>query len=1123
MAKTKKGTKKKKVPKISPEEQLEILKAETETKWNLEQAALVEKDNLELKQYNQRRVVLSETVKFFRKIEKIAADSRRQQLKQTEWDKYLTCEKRPDPSSAAELRDFLYRWTYELSETVKGTTSWTLDVNERSPLTQNELEPVMTRKTLETLNRTTSSDWYLRGIRDALKVLDLIECSSQHEIMLVRDEIRQKIVEVLNDITMRVGGNMWRDMTPMDPLTNRFQFRSDIVAFYMWSFRNVPIPPEYNFLVKSLSMDSIDVTFSKPPSLDLKDSLIRAFWTQFDHFSDSDPTFRCTLLETVSDLTVAQEMEWAERNKMKLEKLHRMKLAREQYEADQKREKEEAENAKTAESKQSENPGQKKGTGKKKKTKKKKKGKNDKEPVPVQAAPPPIVLENTVVDVEDEFVQLEMQQYNDKMEQIGPDSLDLSERYINLRKHRITGGIYTVNQFDKLPQSTELRCDFIYTLLPVDSKLDEMKFTSNSKEELIKLDFKLPSSCFWWHEPVVCSWETWEDSEHFQSLDKELQDYHRNYKDMMEEKAKLLFGTPKIPKNPMKPTFITDFNINEIPTDVKLHFLITDHILPRLPQSFKFYAELHALFKALQSMFFREERLKIEEQLNELLFPKFLELKSFDKLDSRDEIFRLPSMTDTVEGRESVASLDGHMITTEIHTPVQSMLQELGMSQNCPAYLFPPNHNIPLLVVTEKDELNQYKLDVEDIILEMCENVATDDEFSSENSYKLFSTFLKLLDRLRVKEQPEFLEVPSPAEPEDEPLEKPVRKSRIRSSVFSHRHRFDSMRLSRRMSSFVMPTREKQLSRSLVSTGAKKKRKLKKITASLSDVSTDEERDSKVTVEQPTELTLLPHPRGRWTTMRVHRQEFDPSEARLSVWVDRLGTFGFAMERYYNLPFKSWDIRRTGKIAELTTTVSLQCVYIDIAINVTKSGYRIAFQDPSSNLLPPKDELTLEALEKYLTKINLIIFPEQDAPFYVRNMTTPKHESMEFHNLKSMAAFCLTHNFRNGFWNKYAPPREALIQSRQLIEGRQEPDFDTVLMSPLRVASVVVEELCSPLDQVVLGFHPMPENQPYNPDLYNLLKDTLEEPSRKLLQKTPPMLQWNVAQLLLKLRLLSFS
>lgn len=45
----------------------------------------------------------------------------------------------------------------------------------------------------------------------------------------------------------------------------------------------------------------------------------------------------------------------------------------------------------------------------------------------------------------------------------------------------------------------------------------------------------------------------------------------------------------------------------------------------------------------------------------------------------------------------------------------------------------------------------------------------------------------------------------------------------------------------------------------------------------------------------------------------------------------------------------------------------------------------------------------------------------------------------------------------------------------------------------------------------------------YNPDVYHLLKDSLEEPSRKLLLKTPPLLQWNVAQLLLKLRLLSYS
>lgn len=187
--------------------------------------------------------------------------------------------------------------------------------------------------------------------------------------------------------------------------------------------------------------------------------------------------------------------------------------------------------------------------------------------------------------------------------------------------------------------------------------------------------------------------------------------------------------------------------------------------------------------------------------------------------------------------------------------------------------------------------------------------------------------------------------------------------------------------------------------------------------------------------------------------------------------------------------------------------------------------------------------MTLEELGKYLTKINLIIFPEPDAPCYIRNMTTPKHESMEIHNLKCMAAFCLTHNFSHCFWNKYAPFREALFLARQVIEDFPEQEFATVMMSPLKAATVTVEELCSPLEEVNLAYHPAPENQSvsiivliewnlkyylhfsfqYNPDVYSLLKDKLVEPSRKLFLKTPAMLQWNVSQLLLKLRLFSFS
>nr|XP_019529882.2 uncharacterized protein LOC109401743 [Aedes albopictus] len=1124
----KKTAKKKKAPKISPEEQLAILQQEAETKWQAEQVALQEKNNVELKEYNQRRVILVDTNKFFRKLEKTAADTYRKLTKSQNWEHYLSCKKTPDPANAAQLRDFLYQWGYELEQQRKNYTSWTLNVNERSILTQDDTLPNKTWQCLCDENKDAVGSSYLPGIRNALHILALIEDSalksfSQKEVVKVRDEIRAQIAQVLDEITMRVGGNIWRDMIPMDPIKAEFMFTSDIINFYLWSFQHVPLPPEYNYLVKVIEMRSLSITFQKPPSFDLKDCSVRGMWTRFDHFSDLDPSFRCPISETIPDLIASQEMEWADRNLLKAQKLQEMKSSRNRYEEEKrKKELEELEAAKAGTSKKKSN----KPPGKKTAKKKKKKSKDKTDIKPLEA-PPPVVTEQTTVDIDELYVLQEQQHYEQKMEHIGPKSLNIGSENMNLRQYTINGGVFAIHRFDKLPQPSELRGDFIYASLPEDLKLTEKKFTCEGDTDLMVFKVTLPGQYFWWHSPVVCRWEIWEESDEFHSLNEELQKFHLDYDKIMEEKSKQLFSAPKLSKQTMKPTIISDFSITDIPMEVKIHFLIKDHVLPRIPQRFKFHAEMHKHFTVMQGLFMREQRLKIEEKLNDLLNLTFQKMKaSGQSLDEQEEALRVPSNSDIPEGKESMASLDGSLVSSEVQTPMTAMLEELVETQYAPAYLFPPCRKIPFLIIAEKQQSELSDLDLDDMMQDILESVISDDDFSSESVYKLFSTFIKFLDRLRELEQPVFPEAVEPEEPETEQHVTPAAKPRTVSRESTHRHPswtdLRSGRTSRMISSFSMPGAQRPQSRNSVKL-ARKKRKRRKSTIlqSASDASTDEEREPKPA--DPIELKKMAHPAGRWTTRGIHKQEYDSASRTVTIWTDKLGTFGFAMERYHNLPFKGWNMRRIGKLSDLTTSLTLDCVGLQLIINITKTGYTVHFQSSIQDITPSSQELSLDELVKYLTNINLNVFPDVDAPFYVTGMTTPKHESMEIHSLKCMAAFCLTHNFTNCFWNKYAPFREALFQSRQVIEGCPEQQFEIVMVNPLKVAVVTVEEACSPLDEVILAYHPTPENQSYYPDVYSLLKGNLEEPSRKLFLKTPPMLQWNVAQILQKLRLFSYS
>lgn len=225
-----------------------------------------------------------------------------------------------------------------------------------------------------------------------------------------------------------------------------------------------------------------------------------------------------------------------------------------------------------------------------------------------------------------------------------------------------------------------------------------------------------------------------------------------------------------------------------------------------------------------------------------------------------------------------------------------------------------------MLVLTERKGLEPAELDIDEMLQELHVAASSDDEFRAETVYKLFSSFLKLLDRLREQEQPLFVE---PAESEELVLEDEAGSSHGTSRRSkSHVHPSDNelaKRLSRassRQSSFLLALnqRRQQQQASQMAATKKRRKRRKSTTATVSEAPTDDEREPKPEEDQPTELKLIPHAAGRWSTRLVHRQEYDPDGKVVTFWVSKLGTFGFAMEKNFNFPFKEWDMRRTGKV-----------------------------------------------------------------------------------------------------------------------------------------------------------------------------------------------------------------
>ncbi|XP_050068341.1 uncharacterized protein LOC126556853 [Anopheles maculipalpis] len=1164
--------KKAKSPKISPEELLEALRQAEAERCAEEQERFREKVALEQKEYNQRRMLLVESVKLFRRLEKAAGDYGQQLADRKEWTDFLSCRTNPNPTSPPELRECLFRWVFQQEAQEKSSVSWTLAADERSPLTQDPSRKRNTRKDLRKTFRNIG-EIYLPTICEALAVLESIQDSvvvqkaeneMGEEVATVRDEIRKFISDSLDRMTFRIGSNITRDMDTLDPVMSEFQFQADnVLAMYLRSFRPVPLAPDYNLLMKVINMVPLHLVLHRPPTLELKDCLLRGMWQEFDHYSNMDPTYTIPALEPVPELVAAQEAEWHERQEVRRKRLTALRKQREDYESEERRKQTEAEALEAQKGGPGSGKDTKAGPPKQANSAKGKTGKSPKQP-PAPETVPAVITDDTEVDIDGEFEQQESDRFWATLAAVSPKSLPLRQGYINLREYAIVGGVFKLARFDKLPQPVELRPDFIYTNVPVGLKLTEKGFRAYvESDELIKIELQLPAHCHWWEEPTVCCWEPWEASEPFAQLQPEVQQFHLKYDEIEAHKSTLLFAAPNHRTSRalvMEPKVLQDFSLMDIPLEMRLHYLIREHLLPRIPEGYRFRAELKRLYTLLTERAARRKARDREQMARDGMMQKYDQFLTNSHPANGEPLMllsemRLPIEPDIDIGEDRDAVAGSSMVEDATQEQLQEMDEKLQQFSLAPLdgarYLHPPVPLCQALITGRYDgsetSITELEQEMEALVQRMESPNAMLDSDSNERLCRMFSTFLALLEYLREKERPHFPALPSD---EDETVGHPSTRPTLDAEKQRKRPQFE-IRTTKKYPLGLGIGRTRTLSGASEASSTlddKKKRKQRKKSLdsgktqrgehlALQDTS---EQGSEIGSSQDSRLSLIEHEPGRWSTMPIHSQSYDPDQGLLTFYTDRLGVYGLASRKYCNIPFVHWDIRRHGRVAALTTALTLSTKSFQIVFYVTSQGYRVALQEHSKRdtkkltdevppvpVFPTDGTFSLQELEKFLHRSNVHVFPQVDTCFYVSGLESascPKHPSMEAHNLRCLGVFCLTHNFQHCLWNRYANRRTSLVLSRELIEGRNEPEFGTIMITPLKSQHVEVEELCSDsLEEILLAFHPRPEEQSYNADCYGLLKDGLEEPSRKVLAKTPPLLQWHVGQLLQKLRLLSYS
>ncbi|XP_050086760.1 uncharacterized protein LOC126571906 [Anopheles aquasalis] len=1164
--------------KVTPEPELPPTEEQTEAaRLEEEQRRLRERAAQNQKQYNQRRVLLVESLKFFKRLRRNATEQRRQQASRKEWSDFLACQLNPNPGRAPELRERLYQWRYEQQELERNSVSWTLAADERSRLTQNRGQAEgKTRQDLKLLYRNIGAI-YVPRIREAVAVLESIEryARTGHtvppEVLLARDEIRKFISDSLDRMTFRIGSNIGRDMETLNPVMGEFCYAGDIVAVYLWSFRHVPLPSDYNLLMKVISMKPLGLTLHRPPRFDLKGALIRGLWHEFDHYSGADPTHALRLAEkpTGTDLSIEQELEWKERQDIRRKRLTALRQLRDDYEAEQRRKETEAEVLAAGKQKASGPAAQK--------TKKETTGRRpgSKKPhltvqEPSTPSVPLVITDETEVDIDDEFEQRQRDLVWDSLVRIGPTSLPLKEGYMNLREYAIVGGVYKLARFAKLPQPVEPRPGFLFTSSRVALKLTNRGYRARSTrggEELIKIQLQLPASCFWWEEPRVCWWER-----HPPAVRKR----HKARNSSLQPAANRERPRRRRRRPAKAPKIVRDFPLQDRPR-VGLHFLIRDHILPRLPDGYRCRAELKQLYTILRDRTLHREALDRERDARDELvaaYDRFLAVHRYGELASSSAPpiaeMRHPVEADiTIGKRRSRWTGLGMGLGVRVSGTAKEMDEKLDqfplVHPTRPRYLH-PTALCPQLPQVATDGTAP-GVDAERSMGELVRTLQAantmDDEELEERLCVHFTTFLRLLDYLRDQGKPIF-PVPraTPAKVELEPVrasvagkEKQAKRQTV-TRVFKHRNMVvvqmpgrrpsrkafaPAAAVGRRASSLL------HLSSTIKGRSSMKKKKQRKRSKSQSGPTTTVKQNKKQKKKnqkkkkqikkqkrKEKDSVLIERERGRWSSKPIARQSYDPDQRIVTFWTDRLGVYGLAVRRYSQLPFQHWTVRRADRTTEHAATITLKTATgLEAVFHITPEGYRLEIVPESIERTPanaplaiarPDHDLTLDELEKLLVKLNLHLFPQPDTCFYANGAMALKHDAMEMHNLQCLAVFCLTHQFEWCLWNRYADRRTALVQYRPLIEGHAEPELATIKITPLGALTVVVEELCSPtLEQILLAYHPVPVDQSYNADCYGLLKGSLEEPSRKVLSKTPPLLQWHVGQLLQKLRLLSYS
>ncbi|KRK06910.1 uncharacterized protein Dyak_GE17704, isoform B [Drosophila yakuba] len=1073
----------------------------------------------EVAENRQRRAQLKDSMLFFDAVRTAIEAIKDGERHERDWEKFMRCNGLPNAASPSDLRKYIHQWHTDIAKRHLESRNWLLRTDERTLLTQDAQVPDLTRISLRQ-QQGRLGDVYAQRIKEVLGILNELDEMlpfKQKSALIAADLVKLKtdmrvfLKQHLDEFTYKTMSHIERDMEALNPKAR------------------IGEQSAHN----EIDFPTIEMQISLPPTVYLQSSALRGLWLNYDHFSDYCGSYCLKHARSANANILRQtKREWRKRKEILQAMLDECgreiplseleQLTQDQHSA---------------------------------------------------SSQPP---RERTYDVDKLYAEYEDELSKAHRRAIGPEAYGMLETDVNLRKYRIIGGVYCIDFLETPQQDKQLNArSFIRTITSANSLVHkeyyqtykppppvlpgvrrlpeeieaEMRMIEAALDKLALVTLQLPDSVIWFEPPVACRWETNVETLEMELADGMKPEDRKPHADGEADGTGAVSGTaaattatpteatplsthaqpsplkssPRCPARMRSQKSdmgghgesrqqvlreINDFDLRAIPSDVDLYGLVKDFVVPRLPQGFCVRLEQST---PILSTGLRQRKVMFLARQAHIRLGQGKEVTD-DQLEIPKELQKLQLNCKPGLGAEFLDTEEPAEMFPPLCFDKLLKFRQMAPRSRAPVHL---QGYLFSQLIEDMDRLWRLQLprdQQEELIQQISEQLSPTGSRTSDPGEK----------------EPRELENDGDLAENMQPLSQElvdVLQPAAAAAAFAYYTGISFVRDSqlppepdpeasaKRSNSMDSSEDDDDDVDSLVellegaSTAANTLHDL------LGPVTNSDNSDSESKQKMSNVAAIT---QGKWSTRDVHDTKFNEDKLSIQFRTGRLGIFGFALNKYSNMPYQTWDLRPDMKNPG-TIIFSFTASLISLDMTITKSGYTVNnFQGGSTQGITDMIGKTLSLAELKATLIlsAVDIFPDEDAFCYTEG-SCEKNYVMEMHCYACLSTLAQSHNFSWSRWNLLAGSRTAVLLVRELIEGKKVPYYSTLLVTPLKTSIIDCTEVSASFNAVGIP------GMEYYADLYQLSQAHAQPGSLEKQKTMNPVLRDNVAKILMAIRPLS--